>query len=168
MHKEWASPSLWPRIERDLQAESVKSAGWRSWISGLQHAPQSRWQMAMAALVLVAVSAIGAWQVLQRNSTVPSNDAHLLTDQAVQQVELAEKTYEQSIDKLAKLAQPKLNAASTPLLVNYREKLSLLDAAISECRTNLDRNRANAYLRNELLTFYQEKQQTLEQVLREE
>jgi len=168
MHKEWASPSLWPRIERDLQAESAKSAGWRSWISGLQHAPQSRWQMAMAALVLVAVSAIGGWLLLQRNSTVPSNDAHLLTDQAVQQVELAEKTYEQSIDKLAKLAQPKLKAASTPLLVNYREKLSLLDAAISECRTNLDRNRANAYLRNELLTFYQEKQQTLEQVLREE
>jgi hypothetical protein len=66
------------------------------------------------------------------------------------------------------LAEPKLNAASTPLLKNYREKLDLLDTAISECRTNLERNQANAYLRSELLSFYQEKQQTLEQVLREE
>jgi hypothetical protein len=168
MHREWESPALWPRIEYALQTEAAQSRGWRSWISALQFAPQSRWQMALATLVLVAVSGIGAWQLLHRNAATSSNDAHLLTDQAVQQVEQAEKTYEQSIDKLAKLAGPKLNAASTPLLVNYREKLNLLDSAISECRANLDRNRANAYLRTELLSFYQEKQQTLEQVLREE
>jgi len=129
---------------------------------------QVRWQMAMAALVLVAVSGMGTWYLLHRTKTVPTNDAHLLTDQAVQEVEQAQKNYEQSIDKLAKLAEPKLNAGSTPLLVNYREKLNLLDAAISECRTNLERNHANAYLRSELLSFYQEKQQTLQQVLREE
>lgn len=166
MHKEWESPALWPRIERGLQTEAAQSRGWRSWISG--HLPQMRWQMAFATLVLVAVSGMGAWLLLHRNSTVPSNDAHLLTDQAVHDVEQAQRTYEQSIDKLAKLAEPKLDAASTPLLVNYREKLNLLDSAISECRTNLERNRANAYLRTELLSFYQEKQQTLEQVLREE
>jgi hypothetical protein len=166
MHKEWESPALWPRIEQALQTEAAQSRGWRSWISGV--VPQMRWQMAFAALVLVAVSGMGAWLLLHRNTTVASNDAHLLTDQAVHDVEQAQKTYEQSIDKLAKLAEPKLNAASTPLLVNYREKLNLLDSAISECRANLERNRANAYLRTELLSFYQEKQQTLEQVLREE
>src|SRR5260221_13330974 len=126
LQKEWASPALWPRIERDLQTESAKSTGWRSWISGLQQAPQSRWQMAMAALVLVAISCIGAWQLLQHNSTMPSNDAHLLTDQAVHQVEQAEKTYQQSIHTIAKLTQPKLNAASTPLLVNFRQNPNLL------------------------------------------
>jgi hypothetical protein len=167
MHKEWDSPALWPRIENSLQTEIASPRGWRSWISGLSFGAQVRWQMALATLVLVAVSGMGAWY-LHRNSTFPSNDAHLLTDQAVQEVEQAQKTYEQSIDKLAKLAAPKLNAGSTPLLVNYREKLNLLDAAISDCRTNLDRNHANAYLRSELLSFYQEKQQTLEQVLREE
>jgi hypothetical protein len=166
MHKEWESPALWPRIEHALQTEAAQSRGWRSWIAGL--VPQMRWQMAFATLVLVAVSSMGAWLLLHRNTTAPSNDAHLLTDQAVHDVEQAQKTYEQSIDKLAKLAEPKLNAASSPLLVNYREKLNLLDSAISECRTNLERNRANAYLRTELLSFYQEKQQTLEQVLREE
>ena len=168
MHKEWESPSLWPRIEKSLQTEIARPRGWRSWFTDLNFVPQMSWQTALATLVLVAVSGIGAWLLLHRNTSTPGNDAHLLTDQAVQQVEQAEKTYEQSIDKLAKLAEPKLNAASTPLLKNYREKLNLLDAAISDCRTNLDKNRANAYLRSELLSFYQEKQQTLEQVLREE
>jgi hypothetical protein len=168
MHKEWESPALWPRIERSLQTEIARPRGWRSWFTDLNLVPQMRWQMALAALVLIAVSGMGAWLLLHRNTSTPANDAHLLTDQAVQQVEQAEKTYEQSIDKLAKLAEPKLNAASTPLVKNYREKLDLLDAAISECRTNLDKNRANAYLRTELLSFYQEKQQTLEHVLREE
>lgn len=168
MHKEWDSPALWPRIENSLQTEIARPRGWGSWISGLNFGPQVRWQMALAALVLVAVSGMGTWYLLHRNATAPVNDAHLLTDQAVQEVEQAQKNYEQSIDKLAKLAEPKLDAAATPLLANYREKLNLLDAAISECRTNLERNHANAYLRSELLSFYQEKQQTLEQLLREE
>jgi hypothetical protein len=172
MHKEWESPELWPRIENTLQAEIARPRGWRSWISVLGLAAQTRrqfrWQMALATMVLVAVSGMGAWLLLHHGASVQTNDAHLLTDQAVKQVEQAQKAYEQSIDKLAKLAEPRLDAASTSLLVNYREKLNLLDAAISECRTNLQRNHANAYLRNELLSFYQEKQQTLEQVLREE
>jgi hypothetical protein len=46
--------------------------------------------------------------------------------------------------------------------------LDLLDAAIADCRVNLDKNRANAHLREELLSFYQEKERTLEQVLQEE
>jgi hypothetical protein len=168
MHKEWESPALWPRIEHSLQTEMARPRGWRSWFADLDLVPKMRWQVALATLVFVAASGMGAWLLMHRNVSTPTNDTHLLTDQAVQQVEQAQKTYEQSIDKLAKLAEPKLDAASTPLLKNYREKLNLLDAAISDCRTNLDKNHANAYLRSELLSFYQEKQQTLEQVLREE
>jgi hypothetical protein len=168
MRKEWDSPALWPRIETSLQTEMARPRGWRAWVADLNFAPQMRWQIALATVVFVAASGIGAWLLMHRNASTPTNDAHLLTDHAVQQVEQAQKTYEQSIDKLAKLAEPKLNAASTPLLKNYREKLDLLDSAISDCRTNLERNQANAYLRSELLSFYQEKQQTLQQVLREE
>jgi hypothetical protein len=80
----------------------------------------------------------------------------------------ASQIYEQSIDKLAKLAQPRLDSASTPLMVNYREKLELLNAAIADCRANLEQNQANAYLRRELLSFYQEKQRTLDEVLQGE
>jgi hypothetical protein len=165
MHKEWSSPGLWPRIETALEAEAVRSRGWRAWLEGFRAGPALRWQVGMAVAALLLISASGAWMLLHNNGTPPDNQ-HLLTEQAVQQVEQSERAYEQSIDKLAKLAEPKLASASTPLLVNYREKLDLLDKAIGECRANLEKNTANAYMRNELLSFYQEKQRTLEEVLR--
>lgn len=168
MHKDWPTPALWPRIESALATEAAKPRGWRAWISGVILMPGARWQMALATLLLVIVSGTGVWLLLHHPAPPPVADQHLLTDQAVLQVEQVEQNYEQSIEKLAKLADPKLADASTPLLVNYREKLDLLDAAIAECRTNLAKNRANAHLQDELLSFYQEKQRTLEQVLRED
>ena len=53
-------------------------------------------------------------------------------------------------------------------MVSYREKLLLLDAAIAECRANIEQNRWNAHLRQELLEIYQQKQRTLQDVVREE
>ena len=53
-------------------------------------------------------------------------------------------------------------------MVSYKEKLMLLDDAIAECEANIDNNRQNAHLRKQLLAMYSEKQQTLEDVLRED
>ncbi len=53
-------------------------------------------------------------------------------------------------------------------MVSYKEKLMLLDDAIAECQSNIDRNRQNAHLRKQLLAMYSAKQQTLEDVLRED
>jgi hypothetical protein len=165
MHKEWSSPGLWPRIESALEIQAARPRGWRAWLESPHFGPALRWQVGMAVVALLLISGAGAWMLLHHDVTPPDNE-HLLTEQTVHQVEQAEHVYEQSIDKLAKLAEPKLATASTPLLVNYREKLQLLDRAIGECRTNLEKNSANAYVRNELLSFYQEKQKTLEEVLR--
>jgi hypothetical protein len=172
MHKEWDSPGLWPRIARGLESEAPRPRGWRAWFG--EGGPVLRWQIALATVAILMMTVTTAWVVRHRapargRFTVSQPDnKHLLTDQAVQEVEQAEKAYEQSIDKLAKLAEPKLENASNPVMVNYREKLQLLDAAISDCRANLDKNNANAYLRKELASFYQEKQKTLEEVLRED
>jgi len=172
MQKEWSSPALWARIARGLEAEKYALKGWRAWFGS--GSPVLGWQVAVATVAILFASGMSAWVLTHRTQpaakfTVSSPDnKHLLTDQAVEEVEKAEKTYEQSIDKLAKLAEPKLEDAANPLMVNYREKLQLLDAAISDCRANLEKNGANAYLRQELASFYQEKQKTLEQVLREE
>jgi hypothetical protein len=167
MHKEWPTPALWPAIAGDLRTEAARPHGVWEWIGARLTVPALRWQAAAALLALVLISGSGAWLYIHRATPMPPDNQHLLTDQAVQQVEQAEQTYEKSIEKLAQLAQPKLAAASDPLMVNYREKLDLLDAAIGDCRSNLEKNRANAYLRTELLSFYQEKQNTLEQVLKE-
>ena len=87
---------------------------------------------------------------------------------AVDEVVKAEQAHLQAIDHLEKVAQPKLDDASTPLMVSYREKLMLLDDAIKECQTNIERNRQNAHLRRQLLAIYSEKQRTLQDVLRED
>ena len=53
-------------------------------------------------------------------------------------------------------------------MMSYREKLLLLDSAIAETRARVERNRFNARLRQELLSLYQEKQSTLQQVVNQD
>lgn len=166
LRREWDSPDLWPRIEAALAQERARREGG----AGARRAQHAR--LAAAAAVLVAVA--GAAWMLRPPATPPSagpgpeQERRLLTEQALAGVEAAEAAYTRSIDGLAKVAEPRLQDPASPLLMSYREKLALLDAAIAECRAEIARNRFNAYLRRELLSIYQEKQRTLEQVLRED
>lgn len=168
MKKEWSSPTLWPRIAQGLKQEAARPKTWRTWVAMPGGIPLVRWQLALAAALLLMISGMSGWLMLHRAARIAPDNQHLLTDQAVRDVEKAQQAYEQSIDKLAALAQPKLDSAATPLMMNYREKLELLNAAIADCRTNLAQNQANAYLRRQLLGFYQEKERTLQDVLQGE
>jgi len=174
LHKDWESPELWPRIHQALAEESQRAperrvpSGWPKWLP--------EWRVALATVVLLAVSAAGA-ALLFRGLPSPDTGGRvvedqeqqrLLTDQALRETELREAEYIRSIENLARLAEPRVQQAETPLMMNYREKLMVLDAAIAECRTQLDENRFNAHLRREMLSLYQDKQHTLEAVLREE
>ena len=124
----------------------TRSSYYLDWLEAFERAP------------LFAVTTFNLFRSDQRRVAV----------RALREAEQAEATYLQSIDKLAALAQPKIEHPATPLMSSYREKLLLLDAAIADCRANVERNRANASLRHELGSLYQEKQRTLEEVLREE
>ncbi|MHB8501222.1 MAG: hypothetical protein ACYDCG_02865 [Candidatus Acidiferrales bacterium] len=163
------TPSLWPRIERAL----VKEAGFQKhrsgrwgWLSmrggftlGLQTA-------AAAALVLVLIVSSG-WLYLHRSKPVEQGDHSLLKSSALAEVERAQAAYEQAIDKLAAQAKPQLENPATPLQASYREKLLVLDSAIDDLREQAGINPSNAQLRQQLLAMYQEKQQTLEDILEE-
>jgi hypothetical protein len=70
-----------------------------------------------------------------------------------------------AIDKLAAEAKPQLDAANTPLMDSYREKLLVLDGAIDELRMEAGQNPSNAHLRQQLLAMYQEKEGTLQEIL---
>lgn len=153
MHTTWSNEMLWPRIERAIRAEKRRS---RSQL----------WQIAAALLIFAALGAV-AWKAHQKMRAAEFDNA-ILRASAVEQVEAAEKAHLAAIDRLEKMAEPKLEDASTPLLVSYREKLMLLNDAIAECQANIDRNRQNAHLRKQLLAIYSEKQRTLQEVLREE
>ena len=52
-------------------------------------------------------------------------------------------------------------------MVNYREKLDVLDSAIAELKSSIDQNRFNTHLRRELLAVYKEKQRTLQELMKE-
>jgi hypothetical protein len=150
----------------------------RGGFADLWQGVQLHWQTAAAALALVIVTATGTWMLARRapqspmensatTTKTPDAQKRLLTDQALREVESNEQAFEKSIEKLSALAEPKLEHASTPLLVNYREKLLVLDAAIAELKSTQEKNPLNAHLRQELLSIYQEKERTLDAVVRE-
>jgi len=153
LHATWDNDLLWPRIERAIRNE--------------RHNTRTRvWQIAAAILLLAAMAAT-AW-IAQRRMHAADFDRDILKVSAVDEVERAEKAHINAINHLETLASAKLDQPSTPLLVSYKEKLMMLDDAIAECQTAIDKNRQNAYLRTQLLTMYSEKQRTLQDVLREE
>jgi hypothetical protein len=131
------------------------------------------WIPAAALIALFGIATAGLWVFRNAGSRDPlsshwrTTKDPLLTDRAVEEVETAEKAYLASIEKLSRLAEPRLAGATSPVLVNYREKLDVLDSAIADLKSSIDQNRWNTHLRRELLTVYQEKQRTLQSLMKE-
>ena len=174
LRKEWHSPNLWPRIDHALTAESLGGATdgpARWWRIGNIPAWSLR-ALAVAAVVL-CVGLPVFWLASRgfHHSPVAPHDAdagrRLLTEQALAEVEASEAAYIQSIEKLSRLVQSDLEGAGSPLMLNYREKIILIDSAIGDCRANIEQNRFNAHLRSELLSIYRDKERTLEDLIRE-
>jgi hypothetical protein len=156
LHEEWDTPDLWPNIRKAIEAEGK---------------PRSRpvwttWQVwAVAAALVLAVALFFARPKAPAVETAASGNQDFLTEQALHEVEANEAAYRRSIEKLSQLAQSKLKNLNPATAVNYREKLLLLDSAISDTRASLDHNRFNVRLQMDLAGLYREKQQTLEELL---
>lgn len=149
------SDLLWPRIERGLAAARRRS-------------PARRFVRYAAAVLLAAFLGGTMFYALRLQTRVAAFDRDILRIAAVDEVEKAERAHVEAIARLEKLAEPRLEKAGTPLAAAYREKLMLLDDAIAECEANIENNQQNAYLREQLLSMYSDKQRTLQDVLREE
>lgn len=146
LHHEWDSPGLWRRIERGRRGR------W-GWLAGA------------GVGALAAALALGLFFAARPRPAAVALNAPLLTEQALAEVESAEAAYRKSIDKLARVAAPKLAAPATPLLQAYAEKLALLDGAIGTLKAEVERNGFNTHLHLQMAALYRDKQQTLEQVL---
>jgi len=165
LRKQWDSPELWTRIRQSLEAESSKAARWHG---GAFRPLGLQWQAA-AAVVILVLPTLGGWMMLRPSQPASVEEGwRLLTEQALDEIERSEAAYLKSIDKLSKLAAPKVQHPESAIVASYREKLLLIDSAIGELRNQVERNRFNAHLRQELLLIYQEKQHTLEEVLKDE
>jgi hypothetical protein len=158
LHHEWETPALWSRIETALARERRA-----------RRRPAGRIWLGLAAVLLAGVA--GTWlfvRVLAPPRIASENELpqRLLSEGALRDVERAEADYVRSIEALSRAVAPETPA--TPLMMSYREKLMLIDAAIAECRAQIERNRFNAHLRRELLGMYREKQKTLQQIEKED
>jgi hypothetical protein len=166
LHQEWDTPTLWPNIKKAIEAEPKPKPmpiWWREW---------KAWAVA-ATILIAAILLSGPWQWATSPSSntetqlapALSSNSDFLTEQALGEVEKNEAAYRSSIEKLSRIAVPKIEKSASPVTVSYREKLLMLDSAISETRTNLAQNRFNVHLRKELADLYREKKQTLEELL---
>ena len=115
--------------------------------------------MAAAAVVVLAAALLQPWR-----SGKPAN-RDFLTENALQEVQQAERAYARSIEKLSAVASQDLERSSTPLAAAYREKLTLLDSGIAELKATVESNRYNTYLQTELAGLYRQKQLTLQEWL---
>jgi len=156
--------ALWARIEDSLRQNKQEAArGFWDKLAIWRGIPVG-WQTALAGALALALAVSGAYMFLR--PVEPSGPADkLLKNSALAEVERTERDYMKAIDKLAVDAKPELDSATSPLMASYREKLMVLDSAIDELREEAGRNPSNAHLRYELLAMYQEKQQTLREVL---
>jgi hypothetical protein len=148
LHEEWDSPSLWPRIRAGLAAAAPRP----------RRLPMWRWSLAAAALVSLAVALSVPWRARPQ-------EREFLTEGALEEVQQAESAYARSIERLSKIAGAGVEQSHSPLSDAYREKLALLDSAIADLKVNLDHNRYNIYLQNQLASLYREKQKTLQEWL---
>ncbi|MBZ5551672.1 MAG: hypothetical protein LAO21_03050 [Acidobacteriia bacterium] len=192
LRKSWDSPHLWLKIQDSLVAESQNAPSGSKWhFQAILQSLAENWQAAaaVAALVLISSFSVGLlWRhpqtpaptLLQRSGNVapqPSSEEtppsegsstpqkRLLTEQALIEIESTEAAYVRSLDRLAQQVQPELQSPTSPLMMNYREKLLLIDSAIAECRGQIEMNPYNGHLRRELLAMYQEKHRTLQDLL---
>jgi len=163
LRQEWETPHLWAKIERRLAEQKETKSRVGAWLDSLGIVGLD-WQTAAALLLLVVVTG-----VVIRIVTGPRperSDAQIfLPNRAVTEVERAEANYQKAIDKLDAEVRPQLDRPATPLMASYREKLLVLDNAIAELREEAGQNPANAHLRRQLLAMYEEKQETLKEVL---
>lgn len=174
LRKSWESPELWPKIRESLARESFAPAPASTTASRPERTAPTwpAWIPIAAIATLFLVSMVGL-QVFRPSlgdrqifGVRPIPRDPLLTDAALSDVERSEVEYVRSIENLSKLARPRLDAAATPLLLSYREKLLLLDNAIAELNGEIRLNRYNTHLRRQLLGMYAEKQRTLRDVMK--
>src|SRR5260370_23591880 len=122
------SPTLWAGIERALSEEAERKTERterRGWYSFFQHFPLG-WQTAAAGAFVLILTISAGWFYLHPPKKGEPGDQSPLRSKALNEVEIAETTYAQAIDKLAEEAKPQLESPATPLLANYQDRKSVV------------------------------------------
>lgn len=119
------------------------------------------WQVAAALVVVIGLGSLLALQPWSRGPQ-PRN---ILAEDALQRVESLEAQYVAAIADLETVTGPLIAAADNEILLRYRQRLEVIDAQIRRCRAVLAADNANAHARRYLLAAYQDKTETLTELL---
>lgn len=156
---------LWTKIKTSLLEQQPKIVRRGFWDRlGIGSEISVGWRAVLAGALVIVLALSGVYVVRHGNKTEPGQ-SRLLKNSGLAEVERTERDYRKAIDQLAAETKPQLESPATPLLTSYKEKLLVLDSAIDELRMEAGRNPSNAHLRYQLLAMYQEKQETLQEVL---
>jgi hypothetical protein len=90
----------------------------------------------------------------------------LLADAALRRIERRERRYERSIQRLEIDARPQMADLDLELLLLYRDRLETIDEQIAQCKEALSTNSGNAHLRRYMLAAFQDKKDTLREIVR--
>ena len=156
--EEWETPDLWPKIHQTLAAQQKAAK---------RNNSRLNWRIiaGIAAVLAIAVSVFIMMYSRPAPTPAAPRDSDFLTEQTLKEVEQTEAAYRASIDKLSRLAQPKLNASENPVAIAAREKLLVLDSEITNVRSTVAHNKFNAQLQTDLALLYRDKQDTLKEIL---
>jgi len=169
LRRRWNSPELLGRVIGAV--DEANRPGRSAAEPEPPRRPISPWIPVTYAAALVVISTVGLWVFRDVPSRNPFSGARaespFLGEDAMRDVERKEAAYVASIDRLSALASAKTPEPPSALASSYREKLLVIDSAIAECRAQIDQNRYNAHLRQQLLAMYGEKKRTLEDLLKE-
>ena len=92
-------------------------------------------------------------------------DSDLLADATLRRIERREQRYERAIQRLEENVTPQMAEMGLDLLFLYRDRLETIDEQIASCRTALSENPGNAHIRRYMLAAFQDKRDTLREIL---
>jgi len=157
LKKPQESPFLWTRIEQNLLGEMQKK---RTGVRAVFI--QTKWKFYPAAALLMFLLSSGLVFLLRPG--LKGQD--LLSDSSLRRIEKRERRYESSIQRLEENARPQMAELDLELMLLYRDRLEIIDQQIVECKEALSSNSGNAHIRRYMLAAFQEKKNTLRDIMR--
>jgi hypothetical protein len=148
------APDLWDRIESDLRNQRNFRIGqlWKS-------------SMFRIAAILMLGFILGLSVMFGSKDDPGDRSSGLLSESALNEVEIRQKAYESAIKELEAVASSRLVALDQELMFLYRDRLEVIDQQIEQCREALATNRANAHIHRYLLAALQDKEETLNEIM---
>jgi uncharacterized membrane protein YvbJ len=152
--------SLWLKVESRLLQEVEQERRNRK-MNQLSKRFLNMKSLALAATLMIALILVYVLVMMPSENS----STGLLSQRALEKVEQTERAYVAAIDEMEKKTGAKLAVMDIELALLYRDQLKAIDEQIRHCRDTLQTNPANNQVRRYLLAAFQDKKQTLREII---